>query len=133
MKLSFSNCKCPRCQKDLSIELDECDLKNYFYTGFCYDSSHPRLKIKTLPRLRMENKSHHDEKYSMSGLTCIFCGGKMWFNKFKSHVAGNLVANDCPQCKIGLLYLGKLVNTSVTHEEIMRIKITTPRYEGWQN
>lgn len=127
-ELSLSHCKCPRCRKLLRIAFDEIDVKNMVFSGYCYDESHKRLKIKFSDRLRMQKNEIHDEKYSMADLRCILCGGKMWFNKFKSFVTGNRNAYDCPVCKIGLEYQGKLVKDCPTYDEIIRVKVGKSRY-----
>lgn len=112
----------------MSLVDDECVKPKSLFVGYCYDQSHPRLKIKFVEKLRMQNNVENGESYSMEGLLCVFCGGKLWFNKYDSHVAGNRLAYDCPVCKVGLEYLGKLVKDCITYDEIIRVKVGKGRY-----
>lgn len=131
MKISLSGCRCPRCRRKLSIVHDECDMKNGIIVGYCYNQEHPRLKIKTvkIKQFRTNSKNH---ACSMKNLYCVICGGKMWADKRNSSVTESITAYDCPVCKIGLRYMGKVVN-SITYEEIIRILLReSERYE-WNN
>ena len=127
MKISLSGCKCPRCKKKLSIVHDECDMKNGIIVGYCYNPAHPRLKIKTvnIKQFRTNSKNH---QCSMEGLRCILCGGKMWQRKNESSVTESIMAYDCPVCKIGLRYLGKVAQNTITYDEIIRILFVESRY-----
>lgn len=127
---SYSKLKCPRCVKTLSIVPDDCDTKNNLIVGYCYDQSHPRLKIRTVSKLRMKMNQPMDVNFSMSGLHCIFCGGQLWMDENKSHNAGHRYTGDCKVCKIGVQYLGKSVKGIITYDEILRVKvIKTNRFD----
>lgn len=129
MKISLKKLKCPKCGGLLNIVLDEWQRKNGIYVGYCYNPKHKKLKVKIVPNIRMENNSKPDEQYSMAGLCCIFCGStKVWFQKKRSHVAGNRIVNECPSCKIGLEHQGKLVKDCLPYEEIIMIKVLPYKY-----
>lgn len=104
-------------------------MKKGIIVGYCYDGSHPRLKIKTVVRFRDTTKGI---KCEMEKLTCIICGGKVWFDKENAFVAGGATAYDCPECKIGLRYLGRKVENCITYDEIIRVMIVDSRYPEWR-
>src|SRR5574337_222042 len=116
--------KCPRCRRKMEIVHDECLPKLRLYTAYCYNEIHQRLKVKMVTRFQTGgNNKRNETQYSMEGLTCFFCGGKMWQNKEDSHHAGNKLSYDCPNCKVNIQYLGKLLKT-ITYDEIIRVIVS---------
>ena len=120
MKISLSGCKCPRCRNKLSIVHDECDMKNGIIAGYCYNQEHLRLKVKTvsIKQFRTNSKNH---TCSMENLKCILCGGRLSVIRNKSSVNDSLMAYDCLKCKVGLRYLGKTSENTITYDQIIRV------------
>lgn len=95
--------KCPRCGLNTLVSRVESDHTNGVLISYCFNKSHPRIRIRTItekniPRRirndRMKKLSEYEIEFKMQNIKCVGCGKTLWYSNNNSYpVAGKIVGN----------------------------------------
>lgn len=96
--------KCPRCGFNTLVSRVESDQTNGVLVSYCFNNSHPRIRIRTIteknvPRRirndRMKKLRDYNTSFNMQNIKCVGCGKVLDFSSNGSYQTAGKIIGHC--------------------------------------